>query len=95
MQIEASIWDDLKILSEAFEHFAPERKLALMGEDPEHATTALRRLFQPAEDRWGSFLSGSQVKHCNQKQPSFPWEVSRAGGRNEMVRRTHPTRTLG
>jgi hypothetical protein len=50
MQIEGSIRHDLKILSEAFELFAPERKLALMGEDPEHAITILRRLSQPAED---------------------------------------------
>jgi hypothetical protein len=49
-QLEGSIRHVLKILSEAFEHFAPERKLALMGKDSEHATTILRRLSQPAGD---------------------------------------------
>lgn len=49
-QLDGSIRHDMKILSEAFEHFAPERKLALMGKDPQHATTILRRLSQPAGD---------------------------------------------
>jgi hypothetical protein len=49
-QLEGSIRHVLKILSEAFEHFAPERKLALMGKDPELATTILRRLSKPARD---------------------------------------------
>ena len=49
-QIEGVIRHDMKILSEAFEHSAPEGKLALMGKDPQHATTILRRLSQPAGD---------------------------------------------
>lgn len=49
-QLEGSIRHALKILSEAFEQFAPKRKLALMGKDPELATTILRRLSQPAGD---------------------------------------------
>jgi hypothetical protein len=49
-QLAGSIRHDMKILSEAFEHFAPERKFALREKDPELATTILRRLFQPAGD---------------------------------------------
>jgi hypothetical protein len=43
-QLDGSIRHDMKILSEAFEHFAPERKFALGEKDPELATTILRRL---------------------------------------------------
>ncbi len=43
-QLEGSIRHDMKILSEAFENFAPERKFSLMGKDPEFAITILRRL---------------------------------------------------
>jgi hypothetical protein len=50
MQLEGVIRHDMKILSEAFEHFAPERKFALGEKDPEFATTILRRLAVPAGD---------------------------------------------
>lgn len=43
-QLEGMIRHDMNILSEAFEIFAPERKLALIGKDPELATTTLKRL---------------------------------------------------
>jgi len=42
-QIAGSIRHALQVLSEAFEHFAPDRKFSLMGNDPELATTILRR----------------------------------------------------
>jgi hypothetical protein len=50
LQLDGSIRHDMKILSEAFENFAPERKLGFMEKDPQHATTILRRLSQPAGD---------------------------------------------
>jgi hypothetical protein len=50
MQLGNVIRQDMKILSEAFEHFAPEHKFALGEKDPEFATAILRRLSQPAVD---------------------------------------------
>jgi hypothetical protein len=49
-QLGNVIRQDMKILSEAFEHFAPERKFALEEKNPEFATAILRRLSQPAVD---------------------------------------------
>jgi hypothetical protein len=95
MQLGNVIRQDMIILSEAFEHFAPERKLALMGKNPELATTILGRLSMPAGDSQGFFLLVPKLNLRNQKEPSFAWGVSQDEGRNEMVRRTHPNGTLG
>jgi hypothetical protein len=43
-QLHSGLRHDMRILSEAFEQFAPTRKLAVEGRDPELATVILTRL---------------------------------------------------